>query len=380
MNPVPLLFVDHAPAMGGAENSLKLLLEHLDTERWEVHLACTDGPLAHAVTGMDVHLHQVQLPSLRHSVRAPVNWWRGVNRLAHIARDIHARVVVANTVRSAFYAGPAARLAATRFIWMMRDFWLSESKPRHTILDLLGKRVLCYLAHTVITNSHATAAHLSCSNKVHVIHNGIDIENFVPQPDSHTSRKLWHIADDWNVVGTIGRLRPWKGQLRFLHVLKAVLVDVPNTVGMIIGGAPFQTNDGYVEQLHQAVTDLDLQDHVIFTGHLTDIRSALAAMDIFVHPGDPEPFGLVNIEAMAMAKPVIAFAHGALPEIVADGETGILIPPVDIRAMAQAICSLLHNPSQQKTMGSSGRHRAEQLFSITRTARAFDRLLSPLIE
>ena len=177
----------------------------------------------------------------------------------------------------------------------------------------------------------------------------------------------------------IGRLRPWKGERRFLRVLKHVLMEHPLARGMIVGGTPFKTSDKYAAQLHQYVSELGLQDRVTFTGQLEDIRPALAAMDIFVHPGDPEPFGLVNIEAMAMAKPVVAFAHGALPEIVKHGKTGLLIPPVDERAMAEAISTLLHNPSQHKAMGVSGRSRVEQAFSITRTAKAFDEVLETLI-
>jgi len=176
----------------------------------------------------------------------------------------------------------------------------------------------------------------------------------------------------------IGRLRPWKRQDRFLRVLKYVLDEHPHTLGMIVGGTPFNTNDKYVAQLQHIVRDTSLQDRVIFTGQLDDIRPALAAMDIFVHPGDPEPFGLVNIEAMAMAKPVVAFAHGALPEIVIHGETGILTPPVDERAMAQSIGTLLRDPSQRAAMGAAGRRRVEQVFSIAHTARAVDKVLTAI--
>lgn len=376
MNPVPILFVDHAAAMGGAENSLKLLLEHLDPGHWELHLACADGALIKAVEDLTVTLHKLPLPQLRRSPRALIDWGQGIRGLARISRAIKARAIIANTIRSTVFAGPAAKIAQTGFVWTMRDFWLGESKPQRLWFDKMGKQALCTIADAVIANSYATAQHLPCQSKTTVIHNGVAVSHFTPSLSRQASRAPFKIPDDASVIGVMGRLRPWKGQDRFLRVLKYVLDAHPHTLGMIVGGTPFRTNDTYAAELQQIVRDSNLQDRVIFTGQLDDIRPALAAMDVFVHPGDPEPFGLVNIEAMAMAKPVVAFAHGALPEIVINGETGILVPPVDERAMAQAISTLLRNPSQRATMGAAGRRRVEEAFSITRTACAFDEVLT----
>jgi glycosyltransferase involved in cell wall biosynthesis len=378
VSPVPILFVDHAPAMGGAENSLKLLLEQLDSQRWELHLACAGELLADKVSH-NVTVHRLQFPQLRRSITSPIDWYRGSHLLARIARTINAQVVISNTIRASLYAGPAAKLASTAFVWIMRDFWLGESPPRNVCIDNTGKRLLCWMANSVIANSHATAAHLSCTSKITVIHNGISLEYFTTALDSNECRSSFHLPDNSQVVGMVGRLRPWKGQERFMRVLKYVLDEYPQTHALIVGGTPFSTNHRYEVELLNLTRGLDIQDRVTFTGHLDDIRPALAAMDIFVHPGEPEPFGLVNIEAMAMAKPVVAFAHGALPEIVTDGETGVLIPAGDEHGMAQAICKLLKDPSQQLTMGLAGRRRVEQLFSIRRTAQAFDQVLKTVV-
>ncbi|TFG69881.1 MAG: glycosyltransferase family 1 protein [Anaerolineales bacterium] len=376
MNPIPILFIDHATAMGGAENSLKLLLEHLDSKHWELHLACPDGALSEAVGGLNVPVHKLPLPPLRRSPRAPVNWGYGIRTLARIAREIKARAIISNTIRSTVFAGPAAKLSQTGFVWTMRDFWLGESEPQRLWFDKLGKQALCRMANAVIANSTATAQHLPCQSKTTVIHNGIAADHFKPSLNRQDSRAPFKLPDDAFVIGVVGRLRPWKGQDRFLRVLKYVVDAHPSAFGIIVGGTPFGPNSPYTAQLQQIVRENNLQDRVIFTGQLDDIRPALAAMDVFVHPGEPEPFGLVNIEAMAMAKPVVAFAHGALPEIVIDGETGMLVPPVDERAMAQAISTLLRDPLQRSVMGAAGRRRVEDAFTIERTARAFDEVLT----
>lgn len=102
-------------------------------------------------------------------------------------------------------------------------------------------------------------------------------------------------------------------------------------------------------------------------------------MDVFVHPGAPEPFGLVNLEAMAMARPVVGFAHGALPEIVRDRETGFLVEPYNSGALAEAIRELLDSPEQRQAMGISGHRRAGAHFNVRQTAQRLENLYSNIV-
>lgn len=361
-----VLAVDHAPALGGAERSLLLLLRHLDRDRWQPHLACVGGPLAEEAAALGVPVHVVRLPRLRRSPRAPLVWLSAALALARLARQIDAALLVANTVRAAAVAGPAARLAGVPFVWHMRDFWLSEVRPGHPWADRLGKRLLCAAASRVIANSHATAIHLPCRDKVAVVYNGVEVEQYDPAADGSSFRQQRGIPSDALLVGTVGRLRPWKGQDRLLRALARVRDPMPEVWGLVVGGSPFDVRDDYPEYLRGLAADLGLGERVLFTGQVADPGPALAAMDLFVHPGDPEPFGLVNVEAMAMARPVVAFEHGALPEIVVGGETGLLVPPDDETALAQAIVTLLQEPARREAMGRAGRERAEKRFTAQR--------------
>ncbi|NOZ28442.1 MAG: glycosyltransferase family 4 protein [Chloroflexi bacterium] len=374
-----VLFLDHALALGGAERSLLLLLKHLDRTRWKPHLACAGGPLAEQAIALGVPVHQAPMPRLRRSPRAPLNWLIGALAIARLAQEIDAALLIANTVRSALYASLAARLARCPFVWHMRDFWLSESRPRRLWADGLGKRLLCATATRVIANSRATAAHLPCPGKVVVVYNGIEVERFDPSLDGEAFRAAYGIPLSASLVGMVGRLRPWKGQDRFLRVLARIRQDMPDVWGVIVGGSPFEVQDDYPRRLERLTAELDLRDRLVFTGHLEDVRPALAAMDVFVHPGDPEPFGLVNLEAMAMGRPVVAFAHGALPEIVADGETGILIPPGDEGRMADAAGALLQDSTRREVMGQAARARVEERFTADRMAQAVTRALEDLL-
>jgi glycosyltransferase involved in cell wall biosynthesis len=289
-----------------------------------------------------------------------------------------ARLIYANTVRAALYAAPAARLARLPFVWHMRDFWLSENQPRTLWPDAALKRLLLAQARLVIANSRAVARRLPLSHKLHVVHNGIDIARFDPQSSSEL-RRNHAIPADAPVVGMIGRLRPWKGQQAFIEMAARVHRQRPDAYFVIVGGTVFGSSEVYVTQLHALAAKHQLEARVIFTGHLDDVAGALAAFDLFVHPGQPEPFGLVNIEAMAMCKPVVAFAHGALPEIVVDGVTGQLVPPGDVDALAASVTTLLAAPAQRKALGRAGRLRVEQQFAIERVAAEIDALLSEYI-
>lgn len=366
--PAPILFVDHATGLGGAEHSLLLLMQHLDPALWQSHLACPDGDLARQARKLGIPWQSISLPQLRRSLRFPQDWFQYANQLAQTASQVGAAAIYANTVRAAMYGMWAAKLAKRPFLWHMRDFWLSENKPRYRLGDWTVKILLCRAATQVIANSAATASHLPCPGKIAIIHNGIDLACFEAELNGHAFRQEYQIPDEAPLVGTVGRLRPWKGQHCFIEMAAAVIAAQPDTHFVVVGGSPLGEIDNYPDQLRQQVNAQNLGHCVHFTGHLSDVRPALAALDIFVHPGDPEPFGLVNVEAMAAGKPVVAFAHGALPEIVLPGKTGLLVPSGDVAGLVQAVTELLHDPDQRQQLGIAGQQRARNQFSIQQTA------------
>lgn len=377
MKTIPrILFVDHAEGLGGAEHSLLMLMSHLTPGKWEPHLAGTNGRFLSAAEQANIPIYPVALPRLRRSPRFPFDWLAGARAIAAAAHQVNAEFLHANTIRAALYTALAAKIAKRPFIWHMRDFWLSEDKPAHLWLDKNGKQAFIASAKYIIANSNAVANHLPASKKISVIHNGIDTTQFDPKMDGTPFRQQVGIPPKVPLVGMMGRLRPWKGQSRFLQMAEKIIETNPTTWFVIVGGTVFSENDAYLHQLQQMSHTLGIAERVVFTGQLQNIKPALAALDVFVHPGDPEPFGLVNIEAMAMSKPVVAFAHGALPEIVTPNETGLLVMPGDISALATAVSTLLINKKLAQRLGTAGRNRASQQFDITRTAKEFETLLS----
>lgn len=384
MTPRPILFVDHADALGGAERSLFLLMTFLDANRWQPHLVAPSGPLAEEASGAGIPVHLQDLPRLRGSSRSLLDLWQEAVRISKTAREIGAVLVHSNTVRATAYASFAARLAQRPLVWHMRDFWLSEAEPAAKWADRLGKSIFCRLAGRVVANSRAVAGHLPCSAKASVLHNGIDLSHFDQALTAADNKAAICRAAgfplDAPIAGMIGRTRPWKGQDAFLQMAKQVRAAVPDCRFLIVGGDPFGVQDDYEARLLELRSQSGLADRVHWTGQLADVRPPLAAMDLFVHPGAPEPFGLVNIEAMAMGKPVVAFGHGALPEIVLDGETGLLVAPGDTNALAASVSRLLEDPTESQKMGRAGRERVDDCFRIERTVAGLDTLYRGLLK
>jgi len=355
----------------------------LDRDRWQPHLIAPPGPLAEEASGAGIPVHVQALPRLRGSSRSLLDLWQRAIRISRTAREIGAAMIHSNTVRATAYACLAARLASVPLVWHMRDFWLSEAEPAAKWVDRLGKSIFCGMASRVVANSRAVAERLPCSARASVLHNGIDLSHFDQAQTAADSRAAICRAARFPlhapIVGMIGRTRPWKGQDTFLQMAIQVRAALPDCRFLIVGGDPFGVQDDYEARLLELRSRSGLADRVHWTGQLADVRPPLAAMDLFVHPGAPEPFGLVNIEAMAMGKPVVAFGHGALPEIVLDEETGLLVAPGDATALAASVSRLLRNPAQSRKMGQAGRQRVDDCFRIERTVAELDTLYQGLL-
>jgi glycosyltransferase involved in cell wall biosynthesis len=144
---------------------------------------------------------------------------------------------------------------------------------------------------------------------------------------------------------------------------------LPDIRFQIVGSAMFDEQE-YERRIRALCTSLRLDDVVTFAGFRPDIDAVLHNLDVVVHASTlGEPFGQVIVEGMAAAKPVIATNGGGVPEIVVNGETGLIVPMSDPSAMADAICQLLKNPELRLEMGRKGRERVRSHFTLNRTAQ-----------
>jgi phosphatidylinositol alpha-1,6-mannosyltransferase len=180
------------------------------------------------------------------------------------------------------------------------------------------------------------------------------------------------------IILTVGRWEPaegYKGADTLIVALPRILKTAPDTSLVLVGDGDDRP------RFEQLARDLGVSEHALFLYGLTpeQLFACYANCHVFALPSRGEGFGLVFLEAMAHAKPVIGGAHGGIPDIVEDGVTGLLVPHGDIERLAQALESLLSNPSRAREMGARGMDRVEKTFSFAQFQLHLTQILNNLL-
>jgi glycosyltransferase involved in cell wall biosynthesis len=265
----------------------------------------------------------------------------------------------------------AAALAGARIIYTKHGLAYAEEQSLQvrSPLPVLKRAAVNLFAHRIVAVSEAVRQALVASGaapgRIRVIPGGVALGPFTAVPPNAAAVPA--------VLGALGRLGREKG---FDVLLGAMSKLPPGEARLLLGGDGTQQ-----EALSREIHVLGLADRVTMTGLVTDVPAFLAQIGIFILPSRSEGLGLVAVEAMAAGRPVIATNVGGIPEVVVDGETGVLVPPEDPAALAAAIHSLLADPVLAARMGQAGRRRARELFSAERmaekTAALYEELSSP---
>ena len=222
----------------------------------------------------------------------------------------------------------------------------------------LADRAIASLAHVHIAISRGLARYLAetegfSERGFQIVHYGIAVDGAVPAYVASPPRLL-----------CIGRLIPIKGHVVLLRAVAAAREEVPDLELEVAGRGALEP------ALRALVKELGLDGAVRFLGHVVPVQRAIDRASIVVVPSLGEGFGMVALEAMERARPVIAAAIGGLGDIVRHGETGLLVPPAEIEPLRRAIVDLALDPERAAEMGAAGRRRAEEHF---KEARSIDR-------
>jgi alpha-maltose-1-phosphate synthase len=218
-------------------------------------------------------------------------------------------------------------------------------------------------------------------HRVRVIHNGIDPDEYRPREDPATLRRL-DVDPDVPIVLFVGRITRQKG---ILHLVRAIRLLDPGVQVVLCAGAPDTDAIGHEMASLVAEAKRDSAARVVWIPEMLPKQDLIALYShaaVFVCPSVYEPFGIINLEAMACETPVVASAVGGIPEIVVPGETGLLVPfeaqgggsaePVDPErftgALAAAINELMGDPDRRAAMGTASRERVLAEFSWRRIA------------
>lgn len=332
------------PSAGFAPTAI--LLERGPLERWLGEAGC---PTVFVPADRTRYLHKTAATLLR---------------IHRVLQRTKAEVVVSNQSKGHVLGGSAALMSRTPSIWWQQGI------PEASRIELVAARVP---AVAVVCSSDAALeaqrriTPRRCIRKVQL---GTEIDEVA----AHRGRGRALRAElGWNdgrpVVGIVGRLEPWKGQEVFLRAA-ALVADHADVQFAVIGGAVHGREGSYPDDLVALAEELGIFERVHFTGHRLDVWDWCDALDVVVHASFGEPFGLVVVEAMVLAKPVIAAADAGPLEIIENGVSGLLTRPGDHRELAAAIRHLLENPELAANLGAQAAQRA-CAFSAERMAQGF---------
>lgn len=310
---------------------------------------------------------------IRHDLDATL-----IPRLYRLFRQIKPDVVHTHLLHADLYGIPAARLASVPVVITSRHN--DNAFRRQPVLRQVN-RILWRMADAGIAISDSIARFAvevegAKAEKVHTIPYGLPYTPIPPaevQEARDTMRENLGFGRNTLLVGMICRLVEQKGVIYGLRAFSRIAAQLPSAYLIIAGDGPQRRS------LEAEMLLLGLQGRVRFLGWRDDVPQIMAALDVLLVPSLWEGFGLVMLEAMAQAVPVIASGVSAIPEIVVHGETGLLTPPRDVDELAVSLAALLGDHALRRHMGMMAQERLEEHFSagrmIDQTAALYRQLL-----
>ncbi|MBT3193784.1 MAG: glycosyltransferase family 4 protein [Verrucomicrobia bacterium] len=369
-----ILFYHSGCDLYGASRSLLRLTSRLVQDGHAVKVMLPmDGPLLGAFSseGVDAEVSR-PFPLIERSVfKSPVGLLRFAATVpcatvlaCRLLRRFQPDVVHSNTSVIVVPA-LAARIMRVRHVWHLR-----ETYAEFGLFWRVYRRFMQWGADRIVAVSSPIAeqlpARMGCA--VHVIHNGLPQAEAESVSSERTDAfRARYDLGSARLVGLIGRIKFIRKGQEFLVDAAALLKPQFPDVRFVVVGSPFPGNEAHLERLRARIRERDVEDVVVCTGDVDDIKAVYASLAVSVLASAlPEPFGGVVIESMAYGIPVVGTAIGGTTEQVVDGETGILVPPRDVQALAAAIARLLDAPALCAQMGQAGRQRFLDRFEFER--------------
>ena len=378
-----ILYLDSGSGIGGGQRSLLLLLNRLDKAQFTPFVGCLgDSAFAAEVEKTAARVIPLSLPAAHnktdkvkrftfHDLFEDFRQLRVIFELHRAVKRHRIDLIHANSLSVALLGGIVAKI--NRIPILMHKRYATS----YGILDRLCERLL----HRVILVSEATRWDFASTEKQTLIYNGVDLGTFQASPEEVEVLRAELFPDEPNaaiLVGVVTRITPEKG-IHFLVRAMRELKGRANVKLLIVGGPYFEKDVDYMDTLKQEVVDLGIEDSVIFTGFLSDTRIVTSLLDIvLVSSIIPEACPRTIIEAMAVGKPVIATPLGGSKELVTP-ETGILVPPENASAVAEAIATLATDQERLIEMGKAARDRAVQLFSSEKNTALTETVYTELL-
>jgi glycosyltransferase involved in cell wall biosynthesis len=376
--PRRVLYLAWAPFFSGAERALLLTLRSLDPTRYVPSvIAGTDGEFVSRVRAMNVPCEIVGLRPLdrQHPLAGPVS----IGRVLRAALRHRVSLIHANEMGSFQPGGYAARLLGIRSVTHVR---FPAAAAGYRWFFRSGFSLALFVSQDLLNSARAEAATLF-DGRSDVLHDGVEIQPRWSDGERTTCRRELDLPDDTSIVALTGQIAEVKGIWDFVDAAR-ILANAGREPLFVVLGDDLQTRGTVRRAMEERVAALGLTERFRFLGFRTDAPRIVQAFDLIAVPSHVEPLGNATLEAMAAGRPVVGSRVGGIPEMVVDGTTGLLVPPRNPVALADAIARVLHTPGLATIMSSAARRRAEDAFGIQAHGRSlqahYDRLCAPAVE
>lgn len=346
-SPLRILHTESSKGWGGQENRTLNELLTLREMGHEPLVACQPGARL-GTRAEEMGIPVIDIP-MRGALDLPGLW-----ALRELMRRQRVDVVNTHSGRDTQLAGMAAKTLGSGRPRVVRT--------RHLALPISSHFGYVTLPDHVVTVSEYVASYLASAGVpagcITTVYTGIDLSRYTADAEAAAGlRAELGLPESVPLIGTVAILRRKKGHAELLDAVPRVLTKFPDAHFVFAGDGPQQEN------LERRIAELNLQGHVHLLGLRRDVVNILKALDLFVLPTHQEALGTAFMEAAAMGVPAIGTRVDGVPEVLADGETGLLVPVNDSNAIADAINALLADPERRRRMGEAAQKRVQRMFS-----------------
>lgn len=370
--PVSVALFTNTRVRAGVEEHILTLARGLDRTRFRLCLICP--PELAGILDNDI---PADVEVVRLDLSSPLQLGTAL-RLRQILRARQIDILHSHMFQSSLLASPVAWLSGVPVVLETshgRENWRRGwFKSRFIVDRLAGRFVSAYIAVSQGCGVYLIQQKGLPARKVVVIPNGCDIDRFTTQsPAAGMIRSGLGISDDAPVLMVVGRLEPQKGHAVLLESLVQIRAAFPNVCLICVGEGSLLT------ALETRCGELGMAECVRFVGYQRNTEDWLAFADIVVLPSFYEGLPLVAIEALAAGRAMVATAVDGTSEVIIDGKTGLRVAAGDPHALADAICRLLRNPAERRTLGATGQQWVLERYRATIQIRSTEQLYLRLL-
>lgn len=366
-----IIYFQQNLALGACEDYFYLLMEGIDKKKFDLTFFCPEDAV---LTPLTAKVEALKIKVYRYSTGK--NNYLLIFRLWRLFRKfkpdiIHFNDPCLNGIIAARLAGVAALIMTHHTPELNRRYnfkgrFIERIAFRHCKLFLLFTSE--YDRKTGIRKDKILP------KRSFVIACGLPPERFNDRYDKKEIYEEFSINEGYHLVGNIARLSIQKGQQYLIEAAALVIKQIKSIKFFIVGEGELE------EKLIALVKEKGLEDYFVFTGYRNDIPRMLSAFEILIMPSLFEGLSYATVEASAMGVPVIATAVGGMRHSVTHGKTGLLIPPADPEALAEAILWMVEHPEEASQMGLAGKRRFNELFTTQRMIKETEEAYNTLIK